>query len=260
MVKKQVNIDIPIKRYIEALEEKVKVSKVVLYGSWVNGQPHEYSDIDLAVFSPDFGKNKLLELQLLSKLSWTIDESIDSASRRTDLPAFYGQWFANRIKAGYFYRITASQGVQFGDWLDDANSELLAAFAAQVPALAKENGIHTFTCSEAIDLQQYGILPGSCIDGALINEVFGLKRSWKKDPCQRKNCRCVISADMGVYDTCKFGCAYCYANTSINAVLKNDKNRFPDSPALIGQYQGDVQIERDSTPSKDALDQQISLL
>ena len=78
MVKKQVNIDIPIKRYIEALEEKVKVSKVVLYGSWVNGQPHEYSDIDLAVFSPDFGKNKLLELQLLSKLSWTVDESIEA--------------------------------------------------------------------------------------------------------------------------------------------------------------------------------------
>ena len=78
MVKKQVNIDIPIKRYIEALEEKVKVSKVVLYGSWVNGQPHEYSDIDLAVFSPDFGKNKMRELQLLSKLSWEVDESIEA--------------------------------------------------------------------------------------------------------------------------------------------------------------------------------------
>lgn len=156
-------------------------------------------------------------------------------------------------------RITASQGVQFGDWLDDTNSELLAAFAAQVPALAKENGMHTFTCSEAVDLQKYGILPGSCIDGALINEVFGLKRSWPKDPCQRKNCRCVISADMGVYDTCKFGCAYCYANTSINAVLKNDKNHFPDSPALIGRYQGDVKIEKDSTPSEAALGQQISL-
>jgi predicted nucleotidyltransferase len=85
MVKKQVNIDIPIKRYIEALEEKVKVSKVVLYGSWVNGQPHEYSDIDLAVFSPDFGKNKLLELQLLSKLSWTVDESIEAIPYSVDL-------------------------------------------------------------------------------------------------------------------------------------------------------------------------------
>lgn len=137
-------------------------------------------------------------------------------------------------------RITASQGVQFGDWLDVTNSELLAAFAAQVPALAKEYGIQTFTCSEAVDLRKYGILPGSCIDGALINEVFGLQRSWPKDPFQRKNCRCVISADMGVYDTCKFQCAYCYANTSINTVLKNDQKHSPDSPAMIGRYQGDV--------------------
>ena len=61
MVKKQTNIDLSI-----------------LYGSWVNGQSNEYSDIDLAVFSPDFGKNKLLELQLLSKLSWAVDESIEA--------------------------------------------------------------------------------------------------------------------------------------------------------------------------------------
>jgi len=54
------------------------VSKVILYGSWANGQPSEHSDIDLAVFSPDFGKNKMRELQLLSKLSWEVDESIEA--------------------------------------------------------------------------------------------------------------------------------------------------------------------------------------
>ncbi len=78
MVEKQANIDISIKRYIEALQQKVRVNKVVLYGSWANGQPGKYSDIDLAIFSPDFGKNKLLELQLLSKLSWDVDESIEA--------------------------------------------------------------------------------------------------------------------------------------------------------------------------------------
>ncbi len=30
---------------------------------------------------------------------------IISASRRTDIPAFYGEWFMNRIKAGYFLRV-----------------------------------------------------------------------------------------------------------------------------------------------------------
>lgn len=78
MVKKQASIDSSIEKYIKALEQKVRVPKVILYGSWANGQADEYSDIDLAVFSPDFGKNKLRELQLLSKLSWDVDESIEA--------------------------------------------------------------------------------------------------------------------------------------------------------------------------------------
>ena len=55
-----------------------RLKKVILYGSWANGKPDEFSDIDLAIFSPDFGKHKLKELQLLSKLSWEIDESIEA--------------------------------------------------------------------------------------------------------------------------------------------------------------------------------------
>jgi predicted nucleotidyltransferase len=84
MVKKQASIDISIKKYIEALEQKIRVSKVILYGSWANGQAGEHSDIDLAVFSPDFGKNKIHELQLLSKLSWAVDESIEAIPYSVD--------------------------------------------------------------------------------------------------------------------------------------------------------------------------------
>ncbi len=67
-----------INEYIKTLEKHIIVSKVVLYGSWANGNPDDYSDIDLAVFSPDFGKHKLKEMQLLSKLTWNIDESIEA--------------------------------------------------------------------------------------------------------------------------------------------------------------------------------------
>ncbi|HOA81673.1 MAG TPA: nucleotidyltransferase domain-containing protein [Defluviitaleaceae bacterium] len=84
MVKKQASIEISIKKYIEALEQKIRVSKVILYGSWANGQPSKHSDIDLAVFSPDFGKNKIRELQLLSKLSWAVDESIEAIPYSVD--------------------------------------------------------------------------------------------------------------------------------------------------------------------------------
>ena len=63
---------------------QLELRSEVLYGSWANGQPNKHSDIDLAVFSPDFGKNKLLELQLLSKLSWDVDESIEAVPYSVD--------------------------------------------------------------------------------------------------------------------------------------------------------------------------------
>lgn len=78
MVTNKTIIKNKIIKYIKTLEEHVRVSKVILYGSWANGNPDKYSDIDLAVFSPDFGKNKLKELQLLSRLSWNIDETIEA--------------------------------------------------------------------------------------------------------------------------------------------------------------------------------------
>ena len=156
-------------------------------------------------------------------------------------------------------RLTLCDGIRFEDWLSVENMGLLNKFAAQISAIAKDNGVQTFTCSEAVDLQKYGILHGSCIDGTLLNEVFGLRRNWKKNSSQRENCRCAVSVDMGVYDTCKFGCVYCYANTNSKAALENGKRHFPDSPALIGRYNGDVKIQSDPWQPKNTLEQQMKL-
>ncbi|WP_041605958.1 nucleotidyltransferase domain-containing protein [Halothermothrix orenii] len=78
MVQSKITIRNRINQFINKLQKYVTVDKVILYGSWVNGNPGEFSDIDLAVFSPEFGKNKLKELQLLSKLAWEVDESIEA--------------------------------------------------------------------------------------------------------------------------------------------------------------------------------------
>ncbi len=73
-----------IEQFIEQVNQHVTVDKVILYGSWVNGTPTEYSDIDLAVFSPDFGKHKLKELQLLSRLAWEVDVAIEAIPYSTE--------------------------------------------------------------------------------------------------------------------------------------------------------------------------------
>lgn len=117
-------------------------------------------------------------------------------------------------------------------------------------------GIPAFTCGEKVDLSKFGIHHNKCIDDKLILKItnnhpdilrlFGLdspeqlsllepKPSLKslKDKGQREECGCVISKDVGQYNTCPHRCVYCYANTSDNVVTKNIKAFSPDGESII---------------------------
>lgn len=93
---------------------------------------------------------------------------------------------------------------------DPSRSELDALIPALV-AMAGEAGIAVTSCAEVTDLTVYGVRPGKCIDDERVRRVFGIEVTAAKDPGQRRACRCVTSRDIGIYDTCPAGCAYCYA-------------------------------------------------
>ncbi len=76
------------------------------------------------------------------------------------------------------------------------------------------------------------IAAGKCIDNDLLQREFGLSIPYLKDPGQRKACRCQVSKDIGVYNTCLFGCQYCYATTSFERARRNFRLHNPDSPTL----------------------------
>lgn len=102
---------------------------------------------------------------------------------------------------------------------------------------ARENDMEIFSCSEERDMIPYGILPGKCIDDAYIEKTFGIEVGHKKDPGQRRACGCVVSKDIGMYDTCQFGCQYCYATGNFERAKENYENHNPESPSPMGWYE-----------------------
>ena len=54
MVATAAELENAISDFTRQLQKSLRVDAVILYGSYADGTPHEWSDIDLAVISPDF--------------------------------------------------------------------------------------------------------------------------------------------------------------------------------------------------------------
>ncbi len=106
--------------------------------------------------------------------------------------------------------------------------------AKEIAYIARGHNIKVETCAEKIDLAALGIEHGKCIDNRLITELTGMDLKITKDKNQRELCGCVVSSDIGEYDTCSHGCLYCYANVSPKKIDQNRSLHNAQSPLLIG--------------------------
>ncbi len=153
----------------------------------------------------------------------------------------------NRVK-----KMETEYGCKFTDLTGDEHRQELLELAEKIKEIAHKNGLQVFSCAETVDLDKIGIERGSCIDGKLIKTLFSIQKRYRKDPNQRKECLCVESVDMGVYNTCQFQCSYCYANFSEKMIRQNLQKHFPDSSSLINRYSDDVIIVKDKAGTVEA--------
>jgi len=127
------------------------------------------------------------------------------------------------------------KGLGIGEYNGAPNQrfdDLMHAFTSS----AVQNGMQIQSCAEELDLAVYGIQPGKCVDDEYIQATFGTEVGHQKDSSQRKACGCVVSRDIGMYESCLFGCQYCYATGNFERARENHAQHNPQSPSLIGWY------------------------
>ncbi len=162
--------------------------------------------------------------------------------------------------------------IPYHEWTEPQMLE----FAERLAELNKKWGYTLATCGEKVNLQQFGIDHNHCVDDTLIirfayedkklmdflkvkafpmpvPNLFGESEPLPEDAIilpdntyathgdnrdkgQRLFCGCIVSKDIGEYNTCPHLCEYCYANTSKEVAVENWKRHqhHKESETIIG--------------------------
>lgn len=129
--------------------------------------------------------------------------------------------------------------------------EMAASLAELRDRWAKDGwNVELATCGEKVDLDKYNISHNRCVDADLFRRLaienddkkllnyldygvvlhdneeykpdgYRLTNEQLKDKGQRMLCGCMLSKDIGAYNSCSHYCVYCYANASREQVKYN---------------------------------------
>lgn len=216
---------------------------------------------------------RLVDRLGFGRIIWRFDPMILTDSITTDDILTKAQYIGDQLK-GYTEKMVFSYAdirtyrkVQSNLERNDIKfrefeEEDMHYIAKHLAALNSNWGYTLATCGEKIDLEQYGIEHNKCVDDDLMIKYFSederlmdflgvevikgdlfnpqttiIKYKKNKDKGQRAFCGCIVSKDIGEYNTCPHLCEYCYANTSKETALKNWQRHKenPNAETIIGK-------------------------
>jgi hypothetical protein len=108
------------------------------------------------------------------------------------------------------YRKTISKFKKHGLFLNDDNEQYKIVFD-YMKEISDSKGLNFSICCPPDWFVNNDFAKAKCIDDDLLRNELGIHIEYKKDRSQRKNCCCNISKDIGLNNTCRTGCLYCYA-------------------------------------------------
>jgi len=71
------DVDEKIELFLKLVSQKVRIFQVYLFGSSTTGKRHEWSDIDLAIVSPDFTGDSFEDSKMLVPFILEVDPAIE---------------------------------------------------------------------------------------------------------------------------------------------------------------------------------------
>ena len=153
-----------------------------------------------------------LEKNKVSYRDWTKEQMVEFASRLVALNKKKG-WNYALATCG---EVADLDGIEHNHCVDD---NLMIRFAYKDAKLMKFLGVEIHTIEKSL----FGAAPVPANAIMLNANQYAVKKKNNADKGQRVACGCMVSKDIGEYNTCPHLCEYCYANTSKEAALKNWK-------------------------------------
>jgi hypothetical protein len=126
-----------------------------------------------------------------------------------------------------FERLRQEHGIEF----PEPDPSERRSLVLRLRDAAARRGMALYACCED-ELVGGGVEKGRCVDLGWIRELRpDVGERLARRPTRRQ-CGCTESVDIGVYDSCPFGCCYCYATRSRQAALARLREHDPDDSML----------------------------